>query len=215
MLHLTSGKRETLLDGGSEALAATVQVGTNGVERQVESCGDAFVTEVFLMVKDEDGAFRFRKGEEGLLDKRLRLVVGKELFRGTGVLVNGVRRLVLKPGGRVLVACAGGGLHEMLPIAAASGPLILGDVDGDAVKVGRKLGIAAKVRESAIKAEEDLLGEIFDVHAGTGEAMQRAEDSGLVLADEYLEAFRGCIVAAHACMGGYDREGSGKFHAGR
>jgi len=90
----------------------------------------------------------------------------------------------------------------MFAVAAAAFPLILGDVDGDAIEVGGELGVAAELGQGTEEAQKDLLGEVFDVRAGAGEPMERAKDKALVLADERFKAFRRCPIAAHAVWGG-------------
>ena len=72
-------------------------------------------------------------------------------------------------------------------VASSSFPLVLGDVDGDAVEIGSDEGFAAKAGESAIEAEKDLLGEIVDVLTASGEAQKGAEDHGLMVVHHLLE----------------------------
>ncbi len=186
------------MDGGGEAFAAAVQVGADGVDGEVERGGNALVAEIFPVAEDEHGAFGFREGEQGGFHGGLGFVVAADLFGGTGVFSGkGAGRLVFEPGIRVVFARKGWNRGKVFAVAAATLPLVLGDVVGDAIEEGGEVGVAAEVGEGAEEAEEDLLGEVFDVGAGAGEAVEGAEDEGLVLADELLEAFRGCVVTAH------------------
>lgn len=72
-------------------------------------------------------------------------------------------------------------------VAAAALPLVLSDVDGDAVEVGRDEGFAAKAWQCAVEAQEDVLGEVVDVFATAGEAQKGAEDHGLMVAYQLFE----------------------------
>jgi hypothetical protein len=72
-------------------------------------------------------------------------------------------------------------------VAAAALPLVLGDVDGDAVEIGGDEGIAAEAGEGAVEAKEDILGEVVEVFAAAGEAQEGAEDHVLMVAYHVLE----------------------------
>ena len=72
-------------------------------------------------------------------------------------------------------------------VASSSFPLVLSDVDGDAVEVGCDEGLPAKAGQGAVEAEEDVLGEVVDVFATAGEAQKDAEDHGLMVAYQLLE----------------------------
>ncbi len=197
----TGGEGEALLKEGGEAFAAAVEVGADSVDGEAESGGDALVAEFLLVEKHENGAFSGRQGKEGGFDGGGGLGFAEVLFGGAGVLALEVTGgLIFKPGGRSVgtlrtVQYGYGG--DVVAVAAAAFPFVLADVDGDAVEIGGELGIAAKFGECAVEAEEDLLGKVFDVGSGAGEAVEGAEDEGPVLADEGFEAFRRCVVLAH------------------
>ena len=72
-------------------------------------------------------------------------------------------------------------------VAAAALPLVLGDVDGDAVEVGSDEGFAAKAGQGAVEAEKDVLGEVVEMLAAAGEAQEGAEDHVLMVAYHLLE----------------------------
>ena len=74
-----------------------------------------------------------------------------------------------------------------LIVAAAALPLVLGDVDGDAVEVGGDQGFSAKAGQGAIEPQEDLLGEVVDVLTAASEAQEGAEDHRLMVANQLLE----------------------------
>ena len=74
--------------------------------------------------------------------------------------------------------------------AAAAFPLVLGDVDGDAIKIGGELGFAAEAGQSAEEAEKDILGEIFKVgllEVWAGKAGKRSKDHDFMGFDDLLE----------------------------
>lgn len=72
-------------------------------------------------------------------------------------------------------------------VATPALPLVLGDVDGDAVEVGGEEGFATKVGESSVEAEEDLLGKVIEVFPAAGETQEGSEDRGLMVVDHLLE----------------------------
>ena len=67
-------------------------------------------------------------------------------------------------------------------------PLVLRNVDCDAVEVGADERFAAKAGQGAIETEEDVLGEVVDVIGVAGETREGAEDHLLMIADDLLEA---------------------------
>ena len=173
-----------------------MEVGADGVEGKAEGDGDAFVAALFLVVEDEDGALDFGEVEEGGVDGGDELGVGEELLGVAGVIGEVAAGEVFEPGGFGFVVEGGFG-GDVLSFLAAALPLVLCDVDDDAVEVGGDGGVAAEVREGAVEAEKDFLGEVFDLRAGAGHAGERAEDHALVLAHEGFEVFRRCEVFPH------------------
>jgi len=93
-------------------------------------------------------------------------------------------------------------------VAAAALPLVLGDVDGDAVEVSGDEGVAAKARQGAVKAEKDVLGQVIEVLSTAGEAQEGAEDHVLMVADHLLEGEIGV-------QAGLDHRVILKFHSGQ
>ena len=199
----TSREGEALLEEGGEAFAPAVEMGADGVDGEAEGGGYALVAEVFLVKEDEDGALGRGEGEEGGFDGGGGFGLAEVLFGGAGVSAFEVAGgLVFEPGiGCVPFFVEGGGGGEVVAIAATALPFILGDIDGDAVEVGGEMGVAAEFGEGAVEAEKDFLGEVFELGSGAGEAVEGAEDEGLVLADEGFKAFRRCVVLAHASDG--------------
>jgi len=176
-------------DEVSELLAASVEVGADGADGQAQGERDVLVAALLLMIKDENGSLLVRELHESAVDGFEDLLALVELL-GVGF----VRGEGFDEGGGVVVGVFGGA-ETVGAILAAALPLILGDINDDAVEVGGELGVALKVDEPAVEAEEDLLGQILEagvaMRTGAGEAQERPEDEGLVLADDVLEVGRG------------------------
>jgi len=152
-------------------------MGPHGSDGHIERVGDLLVGALFLMIEDEDGSLNVAELLELLFDGLLKLAL---LYLLLGVAV-GVGEAVFPAGGVV------GERDVGAVVAAAALPLVLGDVDGDAVEVGGDEGFAAEAREGAVEAEEDVLGEIVEVLAAAGEAQEGAEDHVLMVAYDLLE----------------------------
>ena len=129
------------------------------------------------MIKDDDGSLNLTEPLELLFDGLLELALFYLLL---GVAI-GVREAVLPAGGVVGEGDVG------VAVAAAALPLVLGDVDGDAVEVGGDERFSAKAGEGAVEAQEDVLGEIVEVLAAAGEAQEGAEDHVLMVVYHLLE----------------------------
>jgi hypothetical protein len=166
--------------------------------RHAERVGDLLVTAFFLMIEDEDGPldvaetlelFFYRALELALLDLLLSVAVrmGETVLPARG----------LDGEGDVSVA-----------VPAAALPLVLRNIDGDPVKIGGDEGVAAKAGEGAIGAEEDILGEVVEVFAATGEAQEGAKDHVLMVLDHLLEGEIGV-------QAGLDHRVLLKFHSGQ
>ena len=147
---------------------------TNG---HAEGVGDLFVAALLLMIKDEDGSLDVAETLEVLFDGLLELAL-LQLLLGVAV---GVGETVL-PGGDII----GEGDVEVA-VAAAALPLVLGDVDGNAVEIGRNERVSTKAGQGAVEAEKDVLGEIVEMFAAAGEAQQGAKDHLLMVAYHLLE----------------------------
>jgi hypothetical protein len=78
--------------------------------------------------------------------------------------------------------------HQGKVIAAAALPFVLGYVGDDAIEIGAEQSFAAKRGKRPVEAEKDLLGEIVDMFPAAGEAHEGAEDHGLMVSDDLLEA---------------------------
>lgn len=179
----------------------------DGIQGHAQRGGDGFVAEVFLVIEDEDGPLGLGKRKERGVHGGLELGVGEQLLGGAGVGAERVPGKVLEPlaGGVIVRSQRCGG--DELTLAAAALPLILSDVDDDAIEVGGQGGVAPEVREGAVEAQEDLLREVFDVRAGAGHAREGAEDHGLVLTNQGLKLLRRCEIGAHGRQ--QERETSG------
>ena len=167
-----------LLKALPQLFAAAVQMGPYGADGHAEGVGDLLVAALLLMIEDEDGSFDVAETLELLFDGLLEFALLDLLF---GVAV-WVREAVFPSGGVV------GERDVGVAVAAAAFPLVLCDVDGDAIEVGGNEGFPAEAGESAVEAEEDLLGEVVEVFAAAGEAQEGAEDHGLVVLHHLLES---------------------------
>ena len=168
-----------------------------GPDGHVERIGDLLVGALFLMIKDENGSFDLAELLELLFDRLLKLALfylllgvaigmGKTIFPARGVIGEG---------------------DVGVAVAAAALPLVLGDVDCDAVEVGGDEGIAAKAGQGAVEAEEDVLSKVVEVLAAAGEAQKGAKDHGLMVAHQLLEG----EIGEQARL---DNRVRRKFHAG-
>ena len=110
----------------------------------------------------------------------LGLGVGEKPLGGAGVLAGElVAGEVFKPGRVfIFVERRAGSLARWAALFAAALPLVLREVDDDAVEVGGDGGVAAELGQRAVEAEEGFLREVFDVRAGAGHAGEGAEDKG-------------------------------------
>jgi hypothetical protein len=149
----------------------------DSADGHAESVGDLLVGTLLLMIEDEDGALDVAEALEVLFDGLLELAL---LYLLLGVAV-GMGETVL-PAGDVV-----GERDVGVAVATAALPLVLGDVDGDAVEVSGDEGIAAKAGQGAVETEEDVLGEVVEVFAAAGEAQKGAEDHVLMVAYHLLE----------------------------
>jgi hypothetical protein len=149
----------------------------DGSDGHAEGVGDLVVGALLLMIEDDDGSFDLAEALELLVDGLLELALFYLLF---GVAV-GVGEAVFPGGGVVGEGDVG------VAVAAAALPLVLGDVDGDAVEIGGDEGFAAEGGKGAVEAEEDVLGEVVEMLATAGEAQKGAEDHGLMVANQLLE----------------------------
>ena len=152
-------------------------MGSHGSDGHTERVGNLLVGALFLMIEDEDGSLNVAELLELLFDGLLELAL---LYLLLGVAV-GVGEAVFPAGGVVGEGDVG------TVVAAAALPLVLSDVDGNAIEVGGDEGFAAEAGEGAVEAEEDVLGEIVEVLAAAGEAQEGAEDHVLMVAYHLLE----------------------------
>jgi hypothetical protein len=171
-------------------------MGPYGSDGHIEGVGNLLVGALLLMIEDEDGALDVAEALELLFHGLLELAFFELLL---GVTV-GVGEAVFPAGGVVGEGDVGA------VVAAATLPLVLRDVDGDAVEIGGDEGFATKAGQSAIEAEEDILGEVLEVLAAAGEAQKGAKDHVLMVAYHLLEGEIGV-------QAGLDHRVLLKFHA--
>ena len=184
------------LQSFAELFASPVKVSSDCADWQVERVGDLIVGTLFLMIEDDYGALDLAEALEVLFDGLLKLAL-LDLLLGVAA---GVREAVLPAGGVVRYGDVGA------VVTAATLPLVLGDVDGDAVEVGGEEGFAAKAGEGAVETEEDLLSQIVEVFSAAGQAQEGAEDHVLMVVDHLLEGEIGL-------QGRLDQRVRLKFHA--
>jgi hypothetical protein len=139
--------------------------------------GDLLVGALFLMIKHEDGPLDLTEPLEVLFDGLPKLVLFYLLL---GVAIRMSKSLL--PAGGVV------GEGDVRPVVATAAlPLVLGNVNGDAVKVGSNEGFAAKAGQGAIEPEEDVLSKVVEVLPAAGETQEGAEDHLLMVAYHLLE----------------------------
>ncbi len=158
-----------------------MEMGAYGADGHFEGGGDLFVTLFFLMIEHEDGAFDGAELLEAVFDGLSELAFGELLF-GVGRWVG---EAILPVEGVVFIG--GGDGDERTVVATPAFPFVLGDIDDDAVEEGGEQGFPAECGQGAVEAEEDILGEVFEVFAATREAQEGAKHHGLMVADELLE----------------------------
>jgi len=150
---------------------------SHGSDGHAEGVGDLLIGAFFLMIEDENGPLDVAETLQLLFDGLLELALF-DLLLGVAIRVG---QAILPAG------CVVGQRDVGAVVAATTLPLILGDVDGDAVEVRGDQGLAAKAGEGTIKTKEDILGEVVDVLATAGEPQESAEDHLLMIAYHLLE----------------------------
>ena len=171
-------------------------MGSHRADGHAQSVGDLLVGTFFLMVENEDGSLDLAEVLELLFYRLLKLAFFYLLL---GISV-GMGETVFPARGVV-------GKRDVGAVVAASAlPLVLGDIDGDAVEVSGDEGIAAKTGKGAVETKEDVLCEVVDVFAAAGEAQEGAEDHVLMVAYHLLEGEIGL-------QAGLDQRVLLKFHA--
>ena len=171
-----------------------MQVGSNCVDRQTERQRDLRVALLFLMIEDEHGSFDVAQAREFFVDGGGELAIGKLLLR----IAAGMYKTILPT--CILVGERGEGAIR----AAAAFPFVLSDIDGYAIEKGGEEGVSAEAGQRAIEPKKDLLREVLNMLAGSGQTQKCAEDGLLVIANDLLEVEVGGQV-------GSDCETSRKF----
>ena len=187
----------TLLNGLAQFFAAPVQMGSNRTNGHAEGVGDLLVTPLLLMIEDEDGSLNLAEALKLFFDGLLELALF-DLLLGVAV---GVGETVFPGGGVVGEGDVG------VPVAATTFPFVLGDVDGNAIKVRGNQGLAAKTGKGAVEAEKNILSEVVEVLVAAGEAQKSAEDHRLMVVHHLLEGEIGV-------QAGLDLGVHLKFHGG-
>ena len=115
-----------------------------------------------------------------LLNEKLKLAIFEMLL--------GARRRMLEaifPGSGVVRQG-----YVVMRQAMAALPLVLRDVDRDAIKISADKGLVAEAGQCAEEAQEDVLRQIVDVLLAPDEPRECAEDHRLMLLNNLLEC--GC-----------------------
>ena len=119
-----------------------------GTDGHAESVSDLLVGPLLLMIEDEDGSLDVAETLKVLFDRLLELAL-LQLLLGIAIRVGET----IFPGGDII------GEGDMdISIATAALPLVLGDIDGNAIEVGRNKRISTKAGEGAVETEEHVLG---------------------------------------------------------
>ncbi len=74
--------------------------------------------------------------------------------------------------------------------ALAALPFVLRHIDDDAMEIRGEERVASKRGKRAIESQEDILGEIIDMFAGSGESDEHTEDHLLVFCHDAFELGR-------------------------
>jgi hypothetical protein len=149
-----------------------------GPDGHAQRMGDLLVGTLFLMIEDEDGSLDLAEPLELLFDGLLKLAL---LYLFLSIAIR-VREAVFPAGGVVGEGDVG------TVVATAALPLVLGNVDRDAVKVGSHQGFAAKAGQGTIEPEEDVLGKVVEMLPAAREAQKGSEDHLLMVEYHLLEA---------------------------
>jgi hypothetical protein len=144
-----------LLDGFAKLLASAMQMSPHGADGHAEDVGDLLVGALLLMIEDEDSSFDLTKALEVIFHGLLKLTFFQLLL--------GVAAWALEAVFPMADVVGEGDVGAI--ITATAFPLVLGDVDGDAVEVGGDERFTSEARESAVETEKDVLSEIVDVLA--------------------------------------------------
>ena len=174
-----------------------MQVRAHGANRQFERLRNLLVTALLLMIEHQYGPLDRAELLQLLFYRIPELLFGKLLLRvraGVWQAIFPVRFFIRKG-------------NQGPIVAAAALPFILGHVGDDAIEVGAEQGFAAEGAKRPVEAEKDLLGKIVDMFAAAGEANEGAEDHGLMVSDDLLEA------GVAGLQGESDCESRQKFHA--
>jgi hypothetical protein len=174
-----------------------MQMSSDGADGHAKGIGDLFVAPLLLMIEDEDSSLDLTEALKLFFDGLLEFALF-DLLLGVAV---GVGEAFF-PGGGVV-----GERDVGVSVAATAFPLVLGDVDSDAIEISGDESFSAKAGKGAIEAEEDVLGEIVEVFVAAGEAQEGAEDHRLMVVDHLLEGEIGV-------QAGLDRREHLKFHGG-
>ena len=150
----------------------------HGAYGQLKRLRNLLVAPFFLMVEHQNGALHWAELLQLALYRIPELPFGKLLLS----VEAGVPEAALP------IALLFSKRHQGKVFAAAALPFVLGYVGDDAIEVGAEQSFAAKRGKCPVEAEKDLLGKVVDMFPAAGEAHEGAEDHGLVVSDDLLEA---------------------------
>jgi len=165
----------------TQFFSPAVQMRSYRTYGQLEQLGDLLITALFLMIKHQDGPFRFRKLQKLVIHGLPELFLRQ---RGLGIR-HGIGK-VLDPLGILILFAVKDRRGDILAFLAPPLPLILGNVYDDAVEIGGNLRIAAKVLQATVEPEKDLLRQVLHI-AAAGKAQQGTEDAILLRPDDLFE----------------------------
>jgi hypothetical protein len=181
-----------------------MQMCPHRIHGNVQHCCDAFVAAFILVIEHQHGALVLRQ----LLQ---RVVYAAFYLRIKHVLLWAARMLACKlvPGKvfkpRLIVTAFRGRLvYGTGALFAPPLPLILRNVQDDAIKIGGYCRVATKFRQRTIQPQKHFLREILHLIAArlpladaSRQARERAKHHCLVLAHKLFKHFRRCEVSGH------------------
>ncbi len=178
-----------------------MQARTHGPERQVEGDRDFLIAEAVHVPQDDNDPLLAIQFADGAMQRRLHLRGLQRRARIRMRIGHSHQRRLSHPTGAA---------RGFQPVQAEAG--------GDRIQPSGKLGLASKVPDGPVNAQEDLLGHFLGL-APIGEHPERdAEDPVLIGQYESLKRFRlppperfDQWSLVKAPVTGLDREGRGKF----
>jgi hypothetical protein len=155
-----------------------MQMGAHGAYGQLKRLGNLLVAPFFLMVEHQNGPLHRAELLQLALYRIPELPFSKLLLSVETGMLKAAFPIALVFSKR----------HQGKVITAAALPFVLGYVGDNAIEVGAEQSFTTKRGECPVEAEKDLLSKIVDMFPAPGETHEGAEDHGLMVSDDLLEA---------------------------